>query len=64
MLAGSQPLLTLDEIRQANSTDVLTLAVLPMPYGRIESDEPQMHELRPARVFPRRNGRGAGSGNP
>jgi len=31
MLAGSTPMLTLDEIRQANSTDGLTLAVLPMP---------------------------------
>jgi hypothetical protein len=30
----------------------------------IEYLRQSMHELRPARVFPRRNGQGTGSGNP
>lgn len=46
LLDGGQPLLTLDEIRRANSAGGLTLAVLPIPYGRWRWDEPTFVELR------------------
>jgi DNA-binding CsgD family transcriptional regulator len=46
MLDGQRPLLTLDEIRRANSTDGLTLAVLPMPYGELGWDDAQVEQLR------------------
>ena len=46
MLEGRRALLTFDEIRRANSSDGLTLAVLPMPYGRSDWGSASMQELR------------------
>lgn len=46
LLDGGHPLLTLDEIRRANSSGGLTLAVLPIPYGRWKWDDPTYVELR------------------
>ena len=46
LLDGGQPLLTLDEIRRANASEGLTLAVLPIPYGRWKWDDPTYVELR------------------
>jgi DNA-binding CsgD family transcriptional regulator len=43
---GRQPLLTLDEIRRANSGAGLTLAVLPIPHGRLGWDDPRLEPLR------------------
>jgi hypothetical protein len=46
LLNGQQPLLTLEEIRQRNSSHGLTLAVFPIPLGRHSWDDPLMEELR------------------
>jgi hypothetical protein len=46
MLDGAQPLLTLDEIRRANATGGLTVAVFPIPYGKAGWGDPQLAELR------------------
>jgi DNA-binding CsgD family transcriptional regulator len=46
LLDGGQPLLTLDEIRRANAAGGLTLAVLPIPYGRWKWDDATFVELR------------------
>jgi DNA-binding CsgD family transcriptional regulator len=46
LLDGGQPLLTLEEIRRANGAGGLTLAVLPIPYGRWKWDDPTIVELR------------------
>ena len=46
LLNGQQPLLTLEEIRQRNSSHGLTLAVFPIPLGRHSWDDPLVEELR------------------
>ena len=46
LLAGQQPLLTLDEIRQRNSNQGLLLAVFPIPLGRHSWDDPRIEQLR------------------
>jgi DNA-binding CsgD family transcriptional regulator len=46
LLDGQRPLLTLDEIRRANSSDGLTLAVFPVSYGRLDWDDPRTAQLR------------------
>jgi DNA-binding NarL/FixJ family response regulator len=46
MLDGRPQLLTLDEIRRANSSDGLLLAVLAIPYGQREWDDPVVVEIR------------------
>ena len=46
LLGGQQPLLTLDEIRQRNSNQGLTLAVFPIPLGRHSWDDPRIEQLR------------------
>jgi DNA-binding CsgD family transcriptional regulator len=43
---GRRPLPTLAEIRQANSTDGLTLAVFPVPIGNLAWDDPRSAEIR------------------
>ena len=45
-LDGRPQLLTLDEIRRANSGDGLVLAVLPIPFGRRDWNDPLLVELR------------------
>jgi hypothetical protein len=40
------PLLTLEEIRRANSSAGLDVALYPMPRGALEWDDPQTVELR------------------
>ena len=46
MQDGRPPLLTLDEIRRANSAGALTLAVLPIPHGRLDWNDPRLDQLR------------------
>lgn len=46
VLDGGSPLLTLDEIRHANSGDGLDLVLFPIPLGRASWDDPQLVELR------------------
>ena len=46
LLAGQQPLLTLEEIRQQNSNQGLLLAVFPIPLGRHSWDDPRIEQLR------------------
>jgi DNA-binding CsgD family transcriptional regulator len=46
VLDGGSPLLTLDEIRHANSGDGLQLVLFPIPLGRMNWDDPQLVELR------------------
>jgi len=46
MLDGRPQLLTLDEIRRANSSDGLLLAVLAIPYGQRDWDDPVVVEMR------------------
>lgn len=46
MSEGQRPLLTLAEIRQANSTDGLTLAVFPISLGALDWDDPKIIEIR------------------
>jgi DNA-binding CsgD family transcriptional regulator len=46
LLDGRRPLLTLDEIRDANSRDGLTLAVLPIPLGQHGWDDAEVAHLR------------------
>lgn len=46
LLDGGQPLLTLDEIRRANRSGGLTMAVLPIPYGHWKWDDPTFVQLR------------------
>jgi len=46
LLDGPPQLLTLDEIRRANSGDGLQLAILPIPYGRRDWQDPLVIELR------------------
>ncbi len=46
MLDCRGPLLTLDEIRQANAHQGLTLAVFPVPYGSLAFDSPTVVEVR------------------
>ncbi len=48
LLEGGRPLLTQEEIRRANSTDGLNLAVLPLPTGTVGFDDPRHAELRKA----------------
>lgn len=48
LLDGQRPLLTQEEIRRANSTDGLNLAVLPVPTGPVGFDDPRHAELRKA----------------
>ena len=48
LLEGQRPLLTLEEIRRANSTDGLNLAVLSLPSGPVGFDDPRHAELRKA----------------
>lgn len=43
---GQQPLLTLDEVRRANSGAGLTLAVLPIPHGRLDWNDARLEPLR------------------
>lgn len=46
LLDGQQPLLTLDEIRKANSGDGLTLAVFPVAHGKLAWDDARTEQLR------------------
>jgi DNA-binding CsgD family transcriptional regulator len=46
LLDGRPQLLTLDEMRRANSGDGLVLAVLPVPLGRLAWNDPRLVELR------------------
>src|SRR5574337_874255 len=46
LLDNSRPLLTLDEIRQANCDGGLTLAVFPMTMGALTWDSPVVADLR------------------
>jgi hypothetical protein len=46
LLAGQQPLLTLQEIRQRNSNQGLLLALFPIPLGRHSWDDPRIEQLR------------------
>jgi hypothetical protein len=46
LLDGRRPLLTLDEIRHANSGHGLTLAVFPIPFGHHGWDAPEVEQLR------------------
>jgi DNA-binding CsgD family transcriptional regulator len=46
MAEGQRPLLTLAEIRQANSTEGLTLAVFPISLGALDWDDPKIIEIR------------------
>lgn len=46
LLHGQQPLLTLDEIRRANSNDGLTLTVFPIPNGRLDWNDPAIEQVR------------------
>jgi hypothetical protein len=48
LLEGQRPLLTQEEIRRANSTDGLNLAVLSLPSGPVGFDDPRHAELRKA----------------
>jgi DNA-binding CsgD family transcriptional regulator len=46
LLQGQQQLLTLEEIRKANSNDGLTLAVFPISIGRLEWNDPKLEQIR------------------
>lgn len=46
LLDGGHPLLTLDEIRHANSGDGLDLVLFPIPLGRLPWDDPRLVEMR------------------
>jgi len=46
LLDNQRPLLTLDEIRRANTREGLELAVFPMPLGRFDWNGPEVNELR------------------
>jgi len=46
LLDDQRPLLTLDEIRGANTRDGLQLAVFPMPLGQYDWNGPEVTELR------------------
>lgn len=46
LLDDQRPLLTLEEIRGANTRDGLQLAVFPMPLGQYDWDGPEVTELR------------------
>jgi hypothetical protein len=46
VLDGEQPLMTFDQIARANSGDGLTLAVLPVSYGRLDWNDPRVGQLR------------------
>jgi DNA-binding CsgD family transcriptional regulator len=46
LLAGRQPLLTLDEIRRLNSTVGLDLALFPIPLGRSSWSDPELDWIR------------------
>src|SRR5512137_485426 len=46
LLDGEMPLLTLEEIRRANSGEGLVLAVLPIAHGRLDWADPRMEQLR------------------
>ena len=48
LLEGQRPLLTLEEIRRANSGEGLNLAVLSLPSGPVGFDDPRHAELRKA----------------
>ena len=46
LLNGQRPLLTLDEIRKANSGSGLTLGVFPIAHGRLAWSDPRTEQLR------------------
>jgi DNA-binding NarL/FixJ family response regulator len=46
LLDGEMPLLTLEEIRRANSSEGLVLAVLPIAHGRLDWTDPRLEQLR------------------
>ncbi len=46
LLDDQRPLLTLEEIRRANTRDGLQLAVFPMPLGQFDWNGPEVTELR------------------
>jgi len=58
LLDGRRPLLTLEEIRHANSGAGLTLAVFPVPHGRLAWGDPKVDQLR--RLAPQAFVRGFG----
>jgi DNA-binding CsgD family transcriptional regulator len=46
LLDGRMPLLSLEEIRQANSREGLVFAVLPIAHGRLDWADPRLEQLR------------------
>jgi len=46
LLDGRRPLLTLEEVRHANSGEGLRLAVFPISHGHMEWDDPKVAEIR------------------